>query len=428
MIPAHRTQEFNPAYFIRLVPGFWAEKIFALLKSLPKPIRKRLQPIRQYSDALYERYRASADEPNILLFIVKTLEAMIGIKIKTKDFNPSQCDEHLQMRFCLHDDGGKIIAEGRNWDVVTEGLIIANESKKEVPIENSNNINQTDLESLHSLWDFDDLTRPSSDNIITVLKDNGNSVLLFPCYYSDESIMIHRRGLARLFCLQAREYKYLQKSIKKNLNVKLLAQFQAQFNYIDISNIDGIIDDVLLSAADKSLNHVNNKLNLVWSKEVFDKRLNNQSEWVLTVESYVKLINLILKKCLVIFNLLETSPEDIKLDVEQQLQYLMPKYLLWDTPAIYRMRLPVYLSCIELRLNDIKWSKEERFLKEAAPYLKRLYARLKESNSSLILSSSFVDFRWAIEEFRVSFFGGNIKTLMPISEKRLLKFWNNIVE
>jgi len=89
---------------------------------------------------------------------------------------------------------------------------------------------------------------------------------------------------------------------------------------------------------------------------------------------------------------------------------------------------PRYLKAISLRLEkapsqiqkDKIWTAEVDSLWE--PWQQRLE---KEGEAAVYANDQLVQYRWMLEEYRVSLFAQSLKTLMPVSEKRLKKLWSD---
>ena len=111
-------------------------------------------------------------------------------------------------------------------------------------------------------------------------------------------------------------------------------------------------------------------------------------------------------------------------DIEQQLQRLFPRNFVVDVPAGQLAHYPRYLKAIALRLDKIKDdpARDTQRLQEVAalqvPWQREVVARKGVPDPRL------EDFRWLLEELRVSLFAQELRTPMPVSSKRLQKAWD----
>ena len=112
-------------------------------------------------------------------------------------------------------------------------------------------------------------------------------------------------------------------------------------------------------------------------------------------------------------------------DVEQQLSQLFTPEFIVSTPPQQLAQFPRYLKAIELRIDKVKgdpaarYGKDKRAARACGAVAAALGARKGVSDPRLD------EFRWLLEELRVSLFAQELKTPMPVSVKRLQKFWES---
>ena len=119
---------------------------------------------------------------------------------------------------------------------------------------------------------------------------------------------------------------------------------------------------------------------------------------------------------------------DAMADIQDQLNHLLHANFIISTPQDNFNDLPRYLKAIEKRLEKIQ-ANPERDRKSRleisglwSDYKKRANLLEKQNRQSIQLD----EYRWMLEEYRISLFAQEIKTRFPISEKRLKKAWNEI--
>jgi ATP-dependent helicase HrpA len=110
-------------------------------------------------------------------------------------------------------------------------------------------------------------------------------------------------------------------------------------------------------------------------------------------------------------------------DAAQQLQRLMPKRFLASTDWVRLQHLPRYLKAITLRLDKLRAdpARDSQRLAELKPQEQRYWRLVAERKGAV--DERMEDFRWLLEELRVSFFAQELKTPQPVSIKRLEKVW-----
>jgi ATP-dependent helicase HrpA len=119
----------------------------------------------------------------------------------------------------------------------------------------------------------------------------------------------------------------------------------------------------------------------------------------------------------------------LKKDVEQQVQLLVYKNCFSQTPWQHLQHIPRYLKALNLRIQK-QPANAERDGKNAAS-VGLLWLKWQDRMNQLQQAGSFIppalqDYRWLIEELRVSLFAQELKTPFPVSIKRLEKTWQDI--
>jgi ATP-dependent helicase HrpA len=113
-------------------------------------------------------------------------------------------------------------------------------------------------------------------------------------------------------------------------------------------------------------------------------------------------------------------------DVEQQLRALFPREFIVATPAVQLSHYPRYLKAIALRLDKLKGDpvRDAQRMNELAP-LQTLLTRELAARKG-VADARLAEFRWLLEELRVSLFAQELRTPMPVSVKRLQKVWESM--
>ena len=120
------------------------------------------------------------------------------------------------------------------------------------------------------------------------------------------------------------------------------------------------------------------------------------------------------------------SAPDAVLDATAQLQRLMPKRFLAITPYPQLQHFARYLKAITARLDKYRADPARDALKlgELKPQEQRFYRLLADRKG--VLDARLNEYRWLLEELRVSFFAQELRTPQPVSIKRLDKVWMQI--
>jgi ATP-dependent helicase HrpA len=116
-------------------------------------------------------------------------------------------------------------------------------------------------------------------------------------------------------------------------------------------------------------------------------------------------------------------PKDVADDIHAQLQRLVPKRFLQLTPYAQLQHFARYLKAIHLRLDKLRGdpARDAQRLAELRPLEQRYVRRLSELKGAG--DARLDEYRWLLEELRVSFFAQELRTPQPVSVKRLDKAW-----
>src|SRR5207253_4197833 len=99
-----------------------------------------------------------------------------------------------------------------------------------------------------------------------------------------------------------------------------------------------------------------------------------------------------------------------------------------DTPYERLQHFSRYLKAAGLRLDKLRTdpTRDARLMAEFAPlhsaWQREAVARMKQGT----MTEEIDQFRWLLEELRVSLFAQELRTPVPVSVKRLAKLWQSI--
>jgi ATP-dependent helicase HrpA len=112
-------------------------------------------------------------------------------------------------------------------------------------------------------------------------------------------------------------------------------------------------------------------------------------------------------------------------DIRDQLAHLVYAGFVAATPQQHLVELPRFLAAIALRLDRLRAApqRDEQNTLEIARLWQNYRAFLKRGGGVLTQDQDAVlhEFRWMLEELRVSLFAQELKTAYPVSIKRAAK-------
>jgi ATP-dependent helicase HrpA len=279
-------------------------------------------------------------------------------------------------------------------------------------------------------WDFADLPQAIqlprggiSIRAYPALVDKQSSVAMQVLDNPLQALDLTQRGLARLVYLSlAQTVKYLQKELLKGQEVAL--------TLAGIGNREQVADDLIMAAIKQLA--VSEQKNLPRTQIVFDERVNLiKDKLIAHAQELANHLVTSLKLLVDIKKQLKQQKNMLVLaftisDINQQLSQLFYPGLVYKTPLQWLQQYPKYMRGIQQRLEKaaLNPQKDKLQLAEIAPHWQRLADYLtKEGDYRLAQNAALIDYRWWIEELRISLFAQTLKTLVPVSDKRMEKQW-----
>jgi ATP-dependent helicase HrpA len=117
-VPLKWFPQLKPIGFDWLVPALRLELVTALIRSLPKELRRSLVPVPEVAEQVLARVKPRS-EP-LLDALARELEALRGVRIPRDAWDPDRLPPHLRMTFRVEDERGALVAEGNDLDALRE--------------------------------------------------------------------------------------------------------------------------------------------------------------------------------------------------------------------------------------------------------------------------------------------------------------------
>ncbi|MBI3284392.1 MAG: ATP-dependent RNA helicase HrpA [Burkholderiales bacterium] len=442
-----------------LVPGMLKEKVHLLIKSLPQKIRRHCVPIPDYAAGFCER--CDFGKGNFLDAVMADIREQTGLLCKSTDFKFETVPLHLSMNFKIVDEHGRQLDMGRNLATLraefggqaresfqriasAEKLALLDANAKPESAPQSDNRRSraggnpvspaaTSATSAAPAIKQENLTAWTFDSLPELLEvQQGKQTLIgYPalvdklthCHIEvfddpDEAARVHRIGLRRLFALQMKEQvKFLEK------NIPGLQQMGMQF--MALGSQEELREQIIQVSLERAF--LQNPLPTN-SGEFNQRREEGKSRLNLLANEIARLAGLILAE----FHGLPKKLQGIKAhaaaerDMQAQLQLLISKRFIADNDFTQLSHFPRYLKAITVRLDKLRAdpARDAKLLAEwnsvAQPWQRAPRKTGPDADPKL------TEFRWLLEELRVSLFAQELRTPMPVSVKRLQKVWESM--
>ena len=403
-----------------LVPGMLREKLTYLIKALPKTFRRVCVPVPEFVTGFLDQNKVG--EAPIKLALAAHIQRVTTLKISVEDWT-EETPAHLLMNFSIIDDAGRELAMGRDWNALKKQL----GSAAQLTFRNTSpDIEKTGLKQ----WDFGDLPQTLSferDGLrvtgYPALEDNIDAVSVKLFDTALEAEINHRLGVCRLMRFELKEQiKQLEKGLP-NFN-------QYALSLRNVMSPDDLREDILTAIADRAFIGEDD---LPRSNDDFMKlKARARTRLPAVTQAVVRQAQAIATEYISLMQAqakMPTTVNRLKKDVEQQVQLLVYKNCFNQTPWEHLTHIPRYLKALNLRIQK-QPANPERDGKNAAS-VGAIWQKLQDKTNQLQSSGSLIspalqDYRWLIEELRVSLFAQELKTPFPVSIKRLEKSWQDL--
>jgi len=117
------------------------------------------------------------------------------------------------------------------------------------------------------------------------------------------------------------------------------------------------------------------------------------------------------------------------IDIRGQLEHLLAQGFLVSTPATWLSQFPRYLQAVQSRIRKLAsggMRRDHDATAEVATHWDRWRQRHSEQVQSGRFSPVLDEYRWLVEELRVSLFAQELRTVVPVSSKRLDRLWEQV--
>jgi ATP-dependent helicase HrpA len=419
-VPLALLNQLDPTPTEWLVPGMLREKLTYLIKALPKTFRRVCVPVPEFVTGFLDQNKVG--EAPIKLALAAHIQRATTLKISVEDWT-EETPAHLLMNFSVVDDAGRELAMGRDWNALKKQL----GSAAQLTFRNTSpDIEKTGLKQ----WDFGDLPQTLSferDGLkvtgYPALEDNIDAVSVKLFDTALEAEINHRLGVCRLMRFELKEQiKQLEKGLP-NFN-------QYALSLRNVMSPDDLREDILTAIADRAFIGEDD---LPRTNADFMKlKQRARTKLPAVSEAIARQAQAIATEYQLLANQQAKMPATVnrlKKDVETQVQLLVYKSCFSQTPWEYLQNIPRYLKGLRLRIEKHP-ANPDRDGKNAAN-VGAIWQKWQDKTNQLQASGSLIppalqDYRWLIEELRVSLFAQELKTPFPVSIKRLEKSWQDL--
>jgi ATP-dependent helicase HrpA len=406
-----------------LVPGLLEEKVLALIRSLPKPIRRNFVPAPETARKVVERLRFG--DGSFLETVAAALQQMSDEPVSAADFRLDQVPHHLCMNVRVVDDQGQTIAVSRDVEHLQHQLrrqVAASFAEIREHAWHRDGLVRWDIEELPAEVTFH---RDGLQLIgYPMLVDTGRDVALRLADSAPAAERSTREGLRRLICLAEHSKLRAQVAWLPGLDQwKLYAATLCSSRHLEQQLIELIADRAFL--ADEAVPRTATEFDEFRRRGV--KRIGEAVQTITPLmrrlfESYHRAQLAIEQK---------DSPRwpEAMADMRSQRAGLIGEWFLVRTPYGWLEHYPRYFEAICVRLDRLSsggLARDSQGLAALRPFLEAYRRRMQQLTKPVPYDAELEHFRWMLEEFRVSLFAQTLGTSLTVSAKRLEKQWAKV--
>ena len=433
-----------------LVPGMLKDKVLALVKSLHQRPRSRLMPLQEFVEEFVETVPFA--NGGLVDALLKSVRERTQLAVQRNDFKQEQLSAHHLMNFRIVDEHGRQLGMGRNLAALKSELgaqarsafqalaalkLPKSEAVASAPAprqaatppapaaDERTSVRSDAAAAKYTAWTFGNLPelmeiRKAGQTLVgfPALIDKASHVEIEVFDEPDVAARHHRSGLRRLVALQIRDaLKYLEKNIP---DLQRLA-----VAYMPLGTAEELRDQIIDLALDRAF------LAEPWPDDAasFARRIEEgRGRLTLIANEVARGAAAVLAEHAIALRKLKDSrpPKEVADDIAAQLARLVPKRFLATTAWAQLAHLPRYLKAVTLRLDKLRAdpARDTQRLAELRPLEQRYVRQLAERRG--VADARLDEFRWLLEELRVSLFAQELRTPQPVSVKRLEKAWSQL--
>ncbi|HMN76864.1 MAG TPA: ATP-dependent RNA helicase HrpA [Burkholderiaceae bacterium] len=457
-VPIYALNQIDDERCAWLVPGLLKDKILAIVKTLHQRPRSRLVPLPEFV-AGFVRETAFA-HGDLIDALRSAVRERTGIDVARNDFKQEQLAPHLFMNFRVVDEHGRQLGMGRNLAALKAELGAKARSafqalagldlggtqetprgrgsaaraenaapdtpRAEVRASAAAAPKAADGAQRYTAWTFGELpelmeiSRANRTLIgYPALIDRGTHVEIEVFDEPDAAAARHRAGLRRLVSLQIRDaLRYLER------NIPDLQAMAAAFMSL------GTTEELRTQIIDVALDRAFLADPLPTDAQSFQRRIDDgRARLTLIANEVARAVAAVLAEyAAALRKLRDARPaKEVADDVQAQLARLCGKRFVVATPWPQIAHLPRYLKAVAMRLDKLRTdpSRDAQRLAELRPIEQRYWRVVAERKGAP--DARLDEFRWLLEELRVSLFAQELRTPQPVSVKRLEKAWTQLM-
>ena len=414
-----------------LIPGLRHELIVALIKALPKSLRRNFVPAPSYADACLSDMPFIDKQGYPIEFLTALslkLKRMTGRELEASEWQVDKLPKHLTFNIKITDEHGKVIEQGRDLSVLQQKL----QGKVK---QNLQSVATPELEKKGLVsWEIDNLPNEFINKAggyeikaYPALVNEGNTVAVKLFDQPHIAQAAHKLGLRKLVILGIPSpVKYLQEKLPNKAKLGLYFNPFGQIKALIDDCIDAGVDSLINQYCDKHDINIRDKKHFELCCNFVRQEINGcvlqiaqQVEVGLTVAHAIKKQ----MKGNVPLNLIYAHGH-----IKNQLDSLVYKGFVADVGALKLLDWQRFIKAIAKRLEKlaIDPTKDKLHQLNLEKAEQAYQEKCNKISTNQLIPEKLQEVRWMLHELQVSFFAQQLGTSAPISVKRILNHLDSI--
>jgi ATP-dependent helicase HrpA len=411
-IPVASLDRIDPSVFDSNVPGLREELVAALLKSLPKQLRRQFAPVRDTAHELAPELDGA--DGRLIESLARMLTRRSNDIVRPDDFDIDRVPDHLKPRYRVWSDDGSTLAEGDDLVALKSQL---QHLARQTLVESAHPIERSGI----TAWDFG--TLPQS----VVIQGDSQAITAYPALVDDaDSVSIRLLateaeqadamwlGLRRLVLLDLPSPSKLLRGVLADCGPVVLAgsPYEDSSHWMD-DCMNCAVDSVLVESGGLVRSEAD-------FKGLMDTVRTDLGDSIETIgRNAADVMDSLHRVNLAVEATSYTVFGDVLDDIEQQIdRFIFSGFI----SAVGNDRLDDvrrYLDAVVYRLEKLRENPDRD--RERMERVTELDEELDHLTDVLSWSNELVDAAWMLQELRVSLFAQPIGVKGTISEKRIRK-------
>ena len=465
IVPLAALNLLNKTRLDWLVPGFILDKIIAMIRSLPKSIRRHLVPAPDFAKNTLDLLTFGRD--NLYTECARILSRLSGHSIDMHDFNENDLEKHLRMNLRVVDHGGKTIAEGRDLYQLQDRFkeqaqnafaeLLKTPEKKPANNQSKNKENLKKQPSdkhptlsaslpankTEQIWTVDNwileekLSFTRNGVVLTgfpaLIIQQAESISNLPTLAPltlktvifDQAHLAQNQLKATLLTLAQRalgdKIKYLTKQWPNFGKLALMFRAVGTESALKSDLIQAVIlDCILLDPLPLTAQDFNTRI-----EKANNEMIHHANELSKTIIETLTLLSTVKQ------SLHGLHPANLSLlenSMNAHIKRLVFDGFVSQTPQKWRIHLPRYMKALATRIERASQNleRDQSHDKIIQTHLNHYTEGQMRIQQRALNVPAIEEYRYLIEELSVSLFAQPMKTAVPISEKRLENIWEGI--